>query len=45
MQHLMQTVKMVEAEWRQVLWGSMSMGELGLLDFNMLQLILAWWVV
>jgi hypothetical protein len=48
---LMQTARMLEAGWRQVLWGSMSIGQrrmsqllgmFGLLDFTMLGPVLAW---
>jgi hypothetical protein len=41
---LMPTARTLEAEWRQVLWGSMSqvLGTLGLLNFTMLRPVLAW---
>jgi hypothetical protein len=52
MWQLMQTVRMLEAEWRQVLRVGVSMGwqrkisqvlgTFGLLDFTMLRPILAW---
>jgi hypothetical protein len=51
MQQLIQTARSLEAEWRQVLWGRLStgqkkmsqvMGAIELLDFTMLQLLLAW---
>jgi hypothetical protein len=46
----METARMLEAEWRQVLRVSVSMGakedevlgSFGLLDFTMLQPVLAW---
>jgi hypothetical protein len=52
MQQLMRTARMLEAEWRQVLWGSMSTGakedesstgRIWLLDFTMLWPVLASW--
>jgi plasmid stability protein len=47
----MRTARMLEAEWRQVLQGSVSTGQrkmsqvlgaFGLLDFTMLQPVLTW---
>jgi hypothetical protein len=49
MRQLMFTARMLEAEWRQVLWGSMGQrkmskvpGVFGLLDFITLRPVLAW---
>jgi hypothetical protein len=51
MQQLMQTARMPEAEWKQVLWGSVGGGQVkmsqvlgvfGLWNFTMLQPVLAW---
>jgi hypothetical protein len=48
---LMLTARMLDAEWRQVLWGSVSMGQrkmsqvlgmFGMQDFTMLWPVLAW---
>jgi hypothetical protein len=53
MQQLMQTARMLEAEWRQVLWGSVGigtkkmsqvLGTFGLLDFTVLWPVLTWHV-